>query len=211
LASRRSAVRSSKVAGPRGLSDQEDRSEGEGQNQSRAGDGDRGGEQLGAIGGLCPLPEQAIFLRPHIAADLGDGFDRSGGCAVAQRSYGGRDIVVGDAVDPAGEFRQALFNGLAQLGHVLDLHRVVAREPGELIEGRRNAGGRDLVFFQELGPAGQQIGPGRAFRAANFQQEGRDLILGLDRVQNPGIVFPGFVDQQDRGDADRDQYEKPRR
>ena len=61
---------------------------------------------------------------------------------------------------------------LAQPGVVLDLDRVVAGESfASRSGGGQDVAGRGLVLGEELGRRCQQIGPRRAFRAADLQQQ----------------------------------------
>jgi hypothetical protein len=67
------------------------------------------------------------------------------------------------------------------------------------------------MFGQKLRFGGQQIAASRAFGAADFQQQRGNLVLHLDRMHHPSAVFPGAIDEKDRGRTDRDQHQESRR
>ena len=58
---------------------------------------------------------------------------------------------------------------------------------------------------------GEEIAAGGTLGAADFQQNGVDLVFHLDGVHHPAIVVAGLVDENDGGHADRDQHQKSRR
>jgi hypothetical protein len=45
---------------------------------------------------------------------------------------------------------------------------------------------------------------------SDFEQQRVGLAFDLERMDDPGVVVAGLIDEQDRRRADRDQHQKSR-
>ena len=184
------------VAGARRAPHQEDRDGGQRDHEAGAGDGHDRGELLGAIGGRRAQREQPVFFRAHRVGDVADA-SRSMSPAAASRSIATppRDVVALTKSIALANSASRACDRRAQFADCFDLNRVVGGQPGELVEVGRDGGHRGVVFGEKSGPGGQQIAARGAFGAADFQQQGVDLVFDLDGVHHPGIVLAGLVDE----------------
>ena len=110
------------------------------------------------------------------------------------------------------EFGQPRLDRRAQLLAVLDLDRIVAGQLGRACRRREGCAATACsCSARNCGVGGQEIAARGALGAADFQQQGGDLVFDLDGMHHPAAVLAGLVDEDDRGGADRDQHQKSRR
>ena len=99
----------------------------------------------------------------------------------------------------------------AQLFAVFDLQRIVAGKASQLVDGGDDACDRRFVFGEKVRVGGQKISPRCTFSISDLQQQGRNLVLHLDRVHDPGVILSRLVDEDHRGGTDGNQHEERRR